>query len=80
MYYYSLFTAFAIIVTMMILDPNVGEYIVLLTKIVKSKVERLYWMIRFHPVIFSSPIGRWWMMRKYMKEIESLRKELSKED
>jgi len=80
MYYYSLFTAFAIIITMMILDPNVGEYIVLLTKIVKSKLERIYWMIRFHPVIFSSPIGRWWMMRKYMKEIESLRKELSKED
>lgn len=80
MYYYSLFTAFAIIITMMILDPNVGEYILLLTKLVKSKVERLYWMIRFHPVVFSSPIGRWWMMRKYMKEVEFLRKELSKED
>lgn len=80
MYYYSLFTAFAIIVTMMILDPNVGEYIVLLTKLIKSKTERIYWMIRFHPVIFSSPIGKWWMMRKYMKEAESLRKELSKED
>ena len=80
MYYYSLFTAFAIVITMMILDPNVGEYIVLLTKIVKSKLERIYWMIRFHPVVFSSPIGRWWMMRKYMKEVESLRKELSKED
>lgn len=80
MYYYSLFTAFVIIITMMILDPNVGEYILLLTKLVKSKVERIYWMIRFHPIIFSSPIGRWWMMRKYMKEIESLRKELSKED
>lgn len=80
MYYYSLFTVFAIIITMMILDPNVGEYILLLTKLVKSKVERLYWMIRFHPVIFSSPIGRWWTMRKYMKEVESLRKELSKEN
>ncbi len=80
MYYYSLFTAFAIIITMMILDPNVGEYILLLTKLVKSKLERLYWMIRFHPVVFSSPIGRWWMMRKYMKEVEFLRKELSKED
>lgn len=77
MYYYSLFTAFAIIVTMMILDPNVGQYIVLLTKLTKSKTERIYWMVRFHPVIFSSPIGKWWMMRKYMKEAEKLKKELS---
>lgn len=80
MYYYSLFTAFAIIITMMILDPNVSDFIVLVSRLLKSKVERLYWMIRFHPVIFSSPIGRWWMMRKYMKEAEKLKKELSKED
>lgn len=79
-YYYTWFTVFVIIITMMIVDPNVGEYIVLLSKLVRSNIERLYWMIRFHPIIFSSPIGRWWMMRKYMKEAESLRKELSKKD
>lgn len=79
-YYYTWFTIFVVIVTMMIVDPNVGEYIVLLSKLVRSNIERLYWMIKFHPVIFSSRIGRWWMMRKYMKEVESLRKELSKED
>lgn len=77
-YYYSLFTVFAIIVTMMIIDQNVGDYIVLLTKLLKSKIERLYWMIRFHPVIFSSPIGKWWMMRKHMRTAEKLAQELSK--
>jgi hypothetical protein len=77
-YYYSLFTIFAIIVTMMIIDQNVGDYIVLLTKLIKSKAERLYWMIRFHPVIFSSPIGKWWMMRKHMRTAEKLAQELSK--
>ena len=77
-YYYSLFTIFAIIITMMIVDQNVGDYIVLLTKLLKSKVERLYWMIRFHPVIFSSPIGKWWMMRKHMRTAEKLAQELSK--
>lgn len=78
MYYYSLFTAFVILITMMIIDQNVADYIVLLTKLLKSKVERLYWMMRFHPVIFSSPIGRWWMMRKHMRTAEKLAQELSK--
>lgn len=78
-YYYSLFTIFAVIVTMMIVDPNVSDYIVLLSKLIKSKAERIYWMIRFHPVIFSSPLGKWWMMRKYMKEAEKLKKEFSGE-
>lgn len=77
-YYYSLFTIFAIIVTMMIVDQNVGDYIFLLTKLLKSKTERLYWMIRFHPVLFSSPIGKWWMMRKHMRTAEKLAQELSK--
>jgi hypothetical protein len=77
-YYYSLFTAFVILITMMIIDQNVADYIVLLTKLLKSKVERLYWMIRFHPVIFSSPIGKWLMMRKHMRTAEKLAQELSK--
>lgn len=75
-YYYSLFTIFAIIITMMIIDQNVGDFIVLLSKIVRTKVERLYWMMRFHPVILSSPIGRWWMMRKYSRLVKEISEEL----
>ena len=77
-YYYSLFTIFAISLTMMVIDPNVSDYIVLLSKLVKSKVERLYWMIRFHPIVFSNPVAQWWMMRKHMKTVEKLAQELSK--
>jgi len=76
-YYYTLFTIFSIIVTMMIIDQNFGEYIGLLLKLSKSQVERLYWMVRFHPVLLSSPIGRWWMMRKHMRTAEKLVQELS---
>lgn len=76
-YYYSLFTIFAIIVTMMIIDQNVSDYIVILSKIAKNKVERLYWMARFHPAVISSPIGKWWMMRKYMKTAKELSQQLS---
>ena len=79
-YYYTLFTVFAIILTMMVIDPNVSDYILLLSKILRSKIERLYWMIRFHPSILSSPIGKWWMMRKYMKTVQELSQELPKKD
>lgn len=77
-YYYTLFTVFAVIVTMMIIDPNVSTYILLLSKTAKVNFERMIWMIRFHPVILSSPIGKWWMMRKYMRTAEELAQELSK--
>lgn len=79
-YYYTLFTAFAIIIYMIAVDPNVGTYIVLLLKSAKMNVERMFWMIRFHPAIFSSPIGRWWMMRKYMRTVRKLSQELSQKD
>ena len=77
-YYYSLFTIFTVIVVMMVVDQNVADYIVILSKTVKLNIERLYWMIRFHPVFFSSPIGKWWMMRKYMRTAEKLAQEMSK--
>ena len=80
MYYYTLFTAFVILVTMMAIDPNVSDYIVLLSKSVKVNIERMFWMFRFHPVILSSPIGRWWMMRKYMRTVKELSQELSQKD
>jgi len=76
-YYYTLFTIFSIIATMVVIDQNVGEYIVLMSKLVKSKIERLYWMVRFHPVLLSSPIVKWWMMRKHMRTAEKLVQELS---
>lgn len=79
-YYYTLLTIFAIITTMMIIDPNVSEYIVILSKTAKVNVERMFWVIRFHPVILSSPIGKWWMMRKYMRTVKELSQELSQKD
>jgi hypothetical protein len=62
----------------MIVDPNVSDYIYLINKLVVSKFKRLYWMMRFHPFIFSNPIGQWWMMRKHMRTAEELAQEFSK--
>lgn len=72
-YYYSLFTLFAVIIVMMAIDVNVGTYIVLLSKNVEITTRKTFWIMKFHPAIHSSKIGKWWMMRKYMK----LAKEMS---
>jgi hypothetical protein len=79
-YYYTLFTLFAIVLTMMVIDPNVSDYIILLAKILRTKIERMIWMVRFHPVILSSPIGKWWMMRKYLRTVRELSQELPPKD
>jgi hypothetical protein len=65
---------------MMVIDPNVSDYIILLAKILRTKIERMIWMVRFHPVILSSPIGKWWMMRKYLRTVRELSQELPPKD
>jgi hypothetical protein len=80
MYYYSLLTVFAIILTVIVIDQNIGDYLILLTKSARLNVERMFWMIRFHPAILSSPIGKWWMMRKYMRTVRELAQGLSQKD
>jgi hypothetical protein len=72
----ALFFLFILIV----IDPNVGDYIILLLKVAKVNFERSIWMIRFHPAIYSSPLGKWWMMRKYMRTVEKLSQKLSKKN
>jgi hypothetical protein len=37
----------------------------------------MIWIIRFHPFWISNPIGKWWMMRKYMRTVEQLAQQLS---
>lgn len=73
-YYYTLFIIFTVIVTMMILDNNVSDYINLLFKILKLNTERLIWMIRFHPNNF---ITTYLQNRKYDKIAKELEKEFS---
>jgi hypothetical protein len=75
-YYYTLFIIFTVIVTMMILDHNVSEYINLLFKILKVNIERFIWMIRFHPNNF---ITTYLQNRKYDKIARELEKEIQDE-
>lgn len=79
-YYYSLLTSFFIILAIVIIDPNVETYMILLIKSIQVDIQRIYWMIRLHPIMFSSPIVKWWMMRKYMRTVRELSQEAPQKD
>lgn len=74
-YYYSLFIVFIVIATMIILDNNVGLYINLIVKKLKIDIEKLWWIIKFHPNNF---ITTWIRNREYNKIAKELEKEFSK--
>ena len=59
---------------MIVLDNNVGVYITLIFKIIKVNMERLFWMIKFHPNNF---ITTWVRNREYDKIARELEKEFN---
>jgi hypothetical protein len=67
-----IFTIFGIIGYLMIIDPNVAAFVVLVSKLIKINIERLIWRIRFHPFWFTNKFAQWRMMRKYEKLAEQL--------
>jgi len=71
----SILLVFGVIAYIMIIDPNVNEYLTLVFKIIKVNIERVYWMIRLHP---KNPITNLMMRWKYAKIARELEKEFSK--
>jgi len=63
---------FGVIAYMMIIDPNVSEYLTLVFKMIKINIERAYWMIRLHP---KNPITNLMMRMEYAKIARELEKE-----
>lgn len=70
MYYYSLFAAFAIILALMVVDPNVGVYIDLQFKLLRIRVITLWIRMTMYPRI---KYNNWQIQRRLKK----LRKELN---
>jgi hypothetical protein len=68
----TLLIIFGIIGYIMIVDKNVADYFILLTKIIGLNVERLYWMIRLHPKNF---VTTWISNQKYDKIARQMHKE-----
>jgi hypothetical protein len=71
----TLLVIFAVVAYMIIVDKNVGDYLILLIKMIRINIERFYWMIRFHP---RNPITNLIMKWKYEQIAKDLEKELSK--
>jgi hypothetical protein len=69
---YGVLVIFGVIVYVMIIDPNVNEYLTLIFKIIKINTERMFWMIRLHPY---NPITNLIMKLKYDKIAKELEKE-----
>jgi hypothetical protein len=71
---YTLFLIFVIVVVLIAIDRNIEDYLILLFKIVKLKIESLWWRIRLHP---KNPITNLTMRFKYDKIARELEKELN---
>lgn len=65
---------FGVLAYMIIVDQNVGKYIMLWVAIIKVNTERLIWIIRFHPNNF---VTTWLQNRKYDRIAKELEKEFS---
>lgn len=71
------FTIFAVIAIMIVLDKNVADYIILLTKIVKMQFERMKFMLIYHP---KNPVTNFIQARKMDRLAMELHKELQQRD
>lgn len=70
-YYYGLLIAFAIVAYMIVADRNVAEYLVLLYRAAYINIERIKWLIVYHP---KNPITNWLINRKFRKFINEMSK------
>jgi len=69
-YYYAIFTVFAVICYMIVVDKNVGIFIDLMIRYAWVQVKRAWWIVRFHPI---NPIPRWtlkWRVERMTRELE----------
>ena len=61
---------FGVALYIMIIDPNVAEYLTLVFKMMKINVERAYWIIRFHPKNPITNLIKRWEYAKIARELE----------
>jgi hypothetical protein len=70
----SCLVIFGILAYLIITDKNVAEYLTLIFKMSRLNVERMLWLIKFHP---KNPITNLMMKWKYDRLARELEKELS---
>lgn len=65
---------FGILFYLVLTDKSIATYLTLIFKIIESKIERLMWMIKFHPNNF---ITTWIRNREYNKIAKELEQEFA---
>jgi hypothetical protein len=73
--YTAILTLSIIIFYIILTDKNVEDYLVLIFKIIKINIERMFWMIRLHP---HNPITNLMMKWKYEKLARELQAEMER--
>jgi hypothetical protein len=66
---------FAILAYLILTDKNVADYLTLVFRISKLNIERMFWMIRFHP---KNPITNLMMRWKYDRIARELQEEMER--
>jgi hypothetical protein len=66
---------FAILAYLILTDKNVADYLTLVFKMTRLNIERMFWMIRFHP---KNPITNLMMRWKYERIARELQKEMER--
>lgn len=66
MYYYSLFAVFAIILALMVIDPNVGVYIDLQFKLLRIRVLTFWMRATMYPRIKYNN----WQIQRRLKQFQ----------
>lgn len=69
----SLLIIFTILAYIIIIDENAATYLTLIFKIMRVNIERMLWMIRFHP---RNPITNLMMKWKYERLARELQAEM----
>ena len=72
---YGLLLVFGIVLYVMIIDQNVADYLTLVFKMTRLNIERMFWMIRFHP---KNPITNLIMRWKYERIARELQEEMER--
>lgn len=72
-YYYLVFTFFAVVAYLMVMDRNVVTFIDLTFRYAGVQIKRAWWIVRFHPI---NPIPRWTLNRRIEKMTKQLEKDL----
>lgn len=79
-YYYALFSVFCFLAILILLDANVGVYFILCLRFLKLNIERLIWMIRFHPNNFITTFIRNLEYEKIAKQLEKEFRDLNEKE